>query len=176
MKINFYNTFVVFFIAFSGFVVFGDKYLSIADEQVSYDELISKDEAIVLLSEEYDAKLASFKSDNNFSEFINNNVVLDSLLVNTFRDKDKFFAEVLVSNNGGLVKANLECDEETFEKLNSMRNTTVIIAAKINKLQHNKIPYFIESLENEKQFYDLNDEYKIEGKCLKVIEVSVFDT
>lgn len=175
MKISFYNTFVFCVICFCIVAVFGNKYISLDNTKNSNNEIISKEEAISKLNEEYNAEKINFNSPFNNFDYLEKTVLLDSLLIDTYTKEGKYYVKVIVNNYDEKVNADLICEKSTFDKINKMQNTTFIIAANLKKLNHSQTPYFTETYEEGSYYYKLFDEYILEGECLDFIEVSIFD-
>lgn len=177
MKINLYNLFVIAVLSFSSLMLFGDNFLSFRPANSDFEEPENKNEVILNLCENYDTEKIQLSYNDNFSNFLDKTVVLDSLLVKTYKKSGDCFIQVAVNNeNSGYIVADLKCEESTFQMINKMQNPTLVIVASIKKLSHLRVPFFTENFDGEKNWFEMVDEFKLEGECLEAIEVSVFDS
>ncbi|MFA8342431.1 MAG: hypothetical protein ACEPO8_05610 [Rhodothermaceae bacterium] len=177
MKNGFYNTFVICVIAFSCLSLFGDKLISFQTDDPNFEAPENKNKVILTLCEDYDAEKIDLSYKDKFADLMEKTVILDSLLIGTYSKAGEFYVKVSVcSEETGYINAELKCDKSVFDKIEKMQNTTMIIAANLSGFTKSKVPLFLDNFDGSENQFKLIDEIKLKGKCLEVVEVSIFDS
>jgi len=177
MKNSFYNTFVACIILYSCFTLLGDKFLTKKTDEISADFIKSKNEVILSLCKNYNAQKIDMTYRNRIAEFIEKTVVLDSVLISRYKLDDEFYIKVSVCSEEKIyINAELRCSKTLFDKTKNMKNNTIVIAANLNGYTNSKIPVYYDTFDKGEEQFELIEEIVLKGKCLEVIEVSIFDS
>lgn len=177
MKNSFYNTFVVCVIAISCLSLFGGKFVSFKTDDSDFENLKNKNEVILSLCEDYNAEKIDLSYKDKFANLIEKTVILDSILIGTYTKSGEFYVKLSVCNEAsGYINAELKCNKTIFDKIRKMQNSTMVVAANLSGFTKFRLPLFLDNFDGSEDQFELIDEINLKGKCLEVIEVSIFDS
>ncbi|PKL84254.1 MAG: hypothetical protein CVV24_00825 [Ignavibacteriae bacterium HGW-Ignavibacteriae-3] len=128
----------------------------------------SKQNKANLLLQKFNAEIF----DINSSKILNHTVVMDTLLLGVFRKNgDSYLRAGIKADGNKKYYAELECSPEILESYYKIKSGSVLIAARINRIDNCDVIAEADSLDGETLQYSLGKSVLLSGECLAIAEI-----